>query len=81
VPEHIYGRVASASLLFSWGSIPLSALFAGYGLAAWGAKPMLLVLAGMLLLVALVATASRDVRRAPPPEQLGAAASPATMEV
>ena len=80
VPEHLYGRVASASLLFAWGSIPLGALFAGYGLAAWGAKPMLLVLAAILLLVAVAATASRDIRNAPPPEELPAAATPATME-
>jgi uncharacterized membrane protein YoaK (UPF0700 family) len=77
VPEHLYGRVASASLLFAWGSIPLGALFAGYGIAAWGAKPMLLVLAAILLVVALAATASRDLRNAPPPEQIE---TPATME-
>ena len=80
VPEHLYGRVASASLLFAWGSIPLGALFAGYGIAAWGAKAMLLVLAALLFLVAVAATASRDIRHAPPPEQLGSAAAPATME-
>ncbi|HET7572072.1 MAG TPA: MFS transporter [Gaiellaceae bacterium] len=72
VPERLYGRVASASLLFSWGSIPLGALFAGYGTAAWGAKPMLLVLAGILLAIALAASASRDVRNAPPPEEIAA---------
>ena len=61
--------MASASLLFAWGSIPLGSLFAGYGLAAWGARPMLLVLAGILLVIALLATASRDVRKAQQPEQ------------
>jgi predicted MFS family arabinose efflux permease len=76
VPEELYGRVASASLLFAWGSIPLGALFAGYGIAAWGAKAMLLVLAAMLLLLALAATASHDLRTAPPPAEL----APATME-
>ena len=76
VPEHLYGRVASASLLFAWGSIPLGSLFAGYGIAAWGAKAMLLVLAAMLLTIALAATASRDVRTVPRPEEL----APATME-
>jgi MFS family permease len=77
VPEHLYGRVTSASLLFAWGSIPLGALFAGYGIAAWGAKTMLLVLAGLLLVVCLAATASRDLRKAPRPEELP---PPATME-
>lgn len=76
VPEHLYGRVASATLLFAWGSIPLGALFAGYGIAAWGAKTMLLVLAAILLAIALAATASRDVRTARRPEEL----APATME-
>jgi MFS family permease len=72
VPERLYGRVASASLLFAWGSIPLGSLFAGYGIAAWGARPMLVVLAAMLLGIALVATASRDVRTARRPEELAA---------
>jgi MFS family permease len=70
VPERLYGRVASASLLFAWGSIPLGALFAGYGIVAWGARAMLLVLAAILLLIALAATASRDLRNAPRPEEL-----------
>ncbi len=76
VPEHLYGRVASAMLLFAWGSIPLGALFAGYGIVAWGAKTMLLVLAAILLAIAFAATASRDVRTARRPEEL----APATME-
>ena len=80
VPEHLYGRVASATLLFAWGSIPLGSLFAGYGIAAWGAKTMLLMLAAMLLVVAVAATASRDLRKAPRPEQLASAEAPATME-
>jgi MFS family permease len=80
VPEHLYGRVASATLLFAWGSIPLGALFAGYGIAAWGAKTMLLVLAAILLVIALAATASRDVRAARRPEELMSASPPATME-
>jgi MFS family permease len=76
VPEHLYGRVASASLMFAWGSIPLGSLFAGYAIAAWGAHAMLLVLAAVFLVIALVATASRDVREAPSPEEL----TPATIE-
>ena len=76
VPERLYGRVASAMLLFAWGSIPLGSLFAGYGIAAWGARPMLLVLAAILLAIALAATASRDVRLARRPEEL----APASME-
>ena len=75
VPERLYGRVASATLLFAWGSIPLGSLFAGYGLATWGARPMLLVLAALLLVIALAATASRNIRTAQRPEQLAAAAS------
>jgi predicted MFS family arabinose efflux permease len=73
VPEQLYGRVASATLIFAWGSIPLGSLFAGYGIAAWGARPMLLVLAAILLAIALAATASRNVRTARRPEELAAA--------
>ena len=73
VPEHLLGRVASATLLFAWGSIPLGSLFAGYGIAAWGARPMLLVLAAILLAIALGATASSSVRTARRPEELAAA--------
>jgi MFS family permease len=73
VPERLYGRVASATLLFAWGSIPLGSLFAGYGIAAWGARPMLLVLAAILLVIALAATASRDLRKARRPEELALA--------
>jgi predicted MFS family arabinose efflux permease len=73
VPERLYARVASASLLFAWGSIPLGSLFAGYGIAAWGARPMLLVLAAILLVIALAATASRDLRKARRPEELALA--------
>lgn len=73
VPERLYGRVASAVLLFAWGSIPLGSLFAGYGIASWGARPMLLILAAMLLVIALAATASRDMRTAQRPEELAAA--------
>jgi predicted MFS family arabinose efflux permease len=76
VPEGLYGRVASASLLFAWGSIPLGSLFAGYGIATWGARAMLLVLAAILLVIAIAATASRDVRTARRPEEL----TPASME-
>ena len=76
VPERLYGRVASASLLFAWGSIPLGSLFAGYGISAWGAKAMLLVLAAILLVIALAATASRDMRTARRPEEL----APASIE-
>ena len=73
VPERLYGRVASATLLFAWGSIPLGSLFAGYGLAAWGARSMLLVLAAILFAIALAATASRSIRAARRPEELAAA--------
>jgi hypothetical protein len=73
VPERLYGRVASATLLFAWGSIPLGSLFAGYGIAAWGARPMLLILAAILLVIALAATASRDLRKARRPEELALA--------
>ena len=76
MPERLYGRVASASLLFAWGSIPLGSLFAGYAIAAWGARAMLLVLAAILLVIALAASVSAGVRNAPPPDEL----APATME-
>lgn len=76
VPEEIYARVASATLLFAWGSIPLGSLFAGYAIAAWGARTMLLVLAAILLAVALAASASRDLRDPPALDEV----EPATMK-
>jgi predicted MFS family arabinose efflux permease len=70
VPEEIYGRVSAASGLFAWGSIPLGSLFAGYLLAATGARPALLVLAAILLVLAIVGSTTRDLRSAPPPDEI-----------
>jgi hypothetical protein len=73
VPDRLLGRVQSAMLVLAWGAIPLGALFAGFAVGALGARETLFVLAGILLALALVGSASTAVRRAPRPEELLAA--------
>jgi len=70
VPEEIYGRVSAAGGLFASGSVPLGALFAGFLLSAAGARPALLVLTAILLVLAILGSAARDLRSAPRPEDI-----------
>ena len=70
VPEEIYGRVSAAGGLFASGSVPLGALFAGFLLGAEGARTALLVLAAILLVLALLGSAARDLRGAPRAEDI-----------
>jgi len=74
VPDRLLGRVQSASLVVSWGAIPLGALFAGLAVDALGARLTFLVLAAILLVLALAGTASAAVRTVPRPEELAPAA-------
>jgi predicted MFS family arabinose efflux permease len=80
VPDRLLARVQSASLVLSWGSLPLGALFGGLVAQALGGRDALLVLGGTFLACALGASSVRSLRHAPRPEELtplSAAASPA----
>jgi MFS family permease len=66
IPDRLLGRVESVILLLAWGSIPFGSLVAGSLLEWLGSSPALLALAGMMGLVALAATISPAIRRAPP---------------
>lgn len=70
VPEELYGRVTAAGGLFAWGSIPLGSLFAGYLLGTASARVAFLVLAAILLALAILGSAVRDLRSAPRPEEI-----------
>lgn len=66
VPNELLGRVTSAGMTLSWGVLPLGSLGVGFLLATVGPTASVLVLAAVMLLTAIVATASPAVRHAPP---------------
>lgn len=66
VPNELLGRVTSAAMTLSWGVLPLGSLGAGYLLSTVGPTAAVLVLAAVMLLTAIAATASPAVRHAPP---------------
>jgi MFS family permease len=66
VPNELLGRVTSAAMTLSWGVMPLASLSAGYLLTAIGPVSSVLVLAAVMLVTALIATASPSARHAPP---------------
>ena len=65
VPDAFQGRVNSAVRLISFASQPLGLAATGVLIQGAGAEATVLVGAGVLVLVALVATISSDVRNAP----------------
>jgi len=65
-PDRLQARTQSAARLVAWGTIPLAPLVAGTLLEAVGSTGTLLALAALMLTVAIVATASRTIRDAPP---------------
>lgn len=71
-PDRLRGRVQSVTKLVAWGAIPLGPLVAGFLLEALGSRTAILCLAAAMGLVALVATLTPAVRRAP---SLGAVAA------
>jgi predicted MFS family arabinose efflux permease len=77
VPDRLLGRVQSAALVVAWGAIPLGALSAGFLIDAIGSRGSLVAIGGLMLAVALAATASRNIRHAPRLEAL-LEATPAT---
>ncbi|MFF8969973.1 MFS transporter [Streptomyces sp. NPDC014995] len=66
VPDGLLGRVTSAAMTLSWGVMPLASLGAGYLLTTLGPVGSVFVLATVMLVTAVVATASPTVRHAPP---------------
>ncbi|TPQ18016.1 MFS transporter [Streptomyces sporangiiformans] len=66
VPNELLGRVTSAAMTLSWGVMPPASLGAGYLLTALGPTSSVLVLTMVMLVTAVIATASPAVRHAPP---------------
>ncbi|MFC5834902.1 hypothetical protein [Nonomuraea insulae] len=66
VPNDLLGRVTSAAMTLSWGVMSLASLGAGYLLSSVGPTGSVLVLTTMMLVTAVIATASPAVRQAPP---------------
>ncbi|WP_269748333.1 MFS transporter [Actinoplanes awajinensis] len=77
VPNELLGRVNSVSMTLSWGVLPIGSLAAGYLLDRAGPTGAVWALSGFMLLTAVLATASRAVRHAPP---LVSARTPADAE-
>lgn len=69
-PDAMLGRMQSVARLIGLGGIPLGALTAGLLLEAAGADRTAIVLAGLMGVVAAVATSSKGVRDAPALEDL-----------
>ncbi len=66
VPNELLGRVTSAAITLSWGVMPLASLGAGYLLTTLGPTGSVFVLTTVMLITAVIATASPTVRHAPP---------------
>jgi MFS family permease len=64
-PEGMLGRVRSTAKLVAWGTIPLAGLLGGLLAEHLGAGPGLLGLSALLLLMALLTTASPGLRTFP----------------
>ena len=70
VPDRLQARTQSAARLITWGTIPLAPPLAGVLLQTIGSTGALLALTALMLAVAVVATSTRAVRRAPQIEDL-----------
>ncbi|MER6129059.1 hypothetical protein ABT173_42190 [Streptomyces sp. NPDC001795] len=66
VPNELLGRVTSAAMTLSWGVMPMASLGAGYLLTTLGPVGSIFVLATVMLVTAVIVTASPAVRHAPP---------------
>ncbi|MBO4207983.1 MFS transporter [Micromonospora echinofusca] len=64
-PDEIQGRVLGAVGMIALGAVPLGSLVGGLLLGRIGTLPTVAVLAGWMLLLAVVATVNPSVRRAP----------------
>ena len=74
VPDRLLGRVQSAGRLIAWSTIPLGALAGGLLAESIDARASILVLAASGAAVALAATGTPAIRRAPRVEDLSPAA-------
>lgn len=66
VPNELLGRVTSAAMTFAWGVMPIGSLGAGLLLTSVGPTGAVVVLTAVMFVVAVGATISPAVRRAPP---------------
>jgi hypothetical protein len=64
-PDELQGKVGSVISLLAWGAIPLGSLLAGYLLETVGSWTTTVVLSVGMVLVALAASMSPAIRRAP----------------
>jgi MFS family permease len=64
-PDELQGKVGSAISFLAWGAIPLGSLLAGYLLESVGSWTTTIVLSVAMALVALAASLSPAIRRAP----------------
>jgi len=64
VPDRLLGRVRGVALMVAWGALPLGSLAAGFLVERFGTGATLLVLAAVMLVVAVGATAFPVIRQA-----------------
>lgn len=64
-PDELQGKVGSVISLLAWGAMPLGSLLAGYLLDSVGSVKTTMVLSIAMALVALAASISPSIRRAP----------------
>jgi MFS family permease len=69
-PDRLQGRATSVARMIAWGTIPLAALAGGVSVERFGAVVTIAALAVLMLVVAVLATASATVRRAPRADDL-----------
>lgn len=70
VPDRLQARVTGAARLVAWGPIPLGSLLGGVALETAGAETTLVALVLGMLVIAVVASATRIMRTAPAPDSL-----------
>jgi len=64
-PDELLGRVGSVIGVLTAGAIPLGSLAAGFAIKQFGARPSILALGGLMIVIAFVATLLPSVRQAP----------------
>lgn len=64
-PDELQGRVLGAAGMVAFGAVPLGSLLSGFALAWIGATATVWVLSAWMLVLAVLATASKAVRDAP----------------
>ena len=91
-PDRLLGRVRSVEMLVAWGVIPLGSLAAGYLLQWLGGAGAVAAMSGLMLAIAVAATASPAVRtrrrcrrppyrRTPPRTEAASVTQPAAADV